>query len=121
MRTSSLATGAALAALFLLGCPRPPEERTGVACLEHTECGVCVAQPQCGWCMHEGVGSCIPNVGETEPGTPPQSCTDVGETWHFRIPDDPALPEGPPYCPRVASPDEAPASEGAGAEMEEAT
>ena len=107
MRSSRLLVFAAalvpLLGSLLLGCPRPPDERTGEACLGFTECGECVGQPQCGWCIEGGAGTCIPNQGETDPSTPPPSCSGEGQSWRYRIPDDPALPDGAPYCPRLSA------------------
>ena len=77
------------------GCGRPPDDRNPEACTQYESCGICAAQPQCGWCMSDGAGVCVPNLGEGEPATAPDSCGD----WRYRIADDPALPEGAPYCP----------------------
>lgn len=112
-------------AIALGGCPQGPEENTGEACLGFEECGGCAAQPQCGWCMEGGAGTCVPARSETDRDTPPDSCAGAGKTWHSRIPDHPSL-EGPPYCPRVPSPaEDEPAQEqdtsGDEVEMEEAT
>ncbi len=94
----------ALMAASLVGCPRPPDERTASACAEYASCGVCAAQPQCGWCMQGDEGVCIPNRGEGQPAEAPDSCGD-GHHWHFLIADDPALPEDAPYCPREVAED----------------
>ena len=67
-------------------------------------CGVCAAQPQCGWCVQDGSGACVPNLGEEDPGTPPPSCGE-GRSWRFLIADDPSLPPGPPYCPEEVASD----------------
>lgn len=98
-----------MVALFALGScggggggpDRDPDVRDESACANFTGCGECGGQPQCGWCITDGVGRCIANAGETERSTVPSECAG---TWHWRIPDDPALPAGePPYCPEVAS------------------
>lgn len=113
MRRIALLVPAALA-LLLGGCPQDPDDPTGEACLAFQECGECAGQPQCGWCMEGGAGTCIPARSETDRDTPPASCTGADETWHTAIPDHPSL-EGPPYCPRVASPEaQAPADEASG-------
>lgn len=86
--------------LLLMGCPDTgPDARTADNCVEFASCGVCVSQPQCGWCMQDGEGVCIPNRGEDQPREAPPSCGE-GRSWHTRIADDPALPEEAPYCPR---------------------
>ncbi len=102
--------GAGLAALLLAGCGpnrTGPEIRDTSACANFTGCGECAGQPQCGWCVVDGVGRCIGNAAEDDRETTPSACTG---SWHYRIADDPALPAGEaPYCPAVASAgDEAP-------------
>lgn len=92
----------ALMGVTLVGCPRPPDDRTANACAEYETCGVCAAQPQCGWCMEGGDGVCIPNQGEDNPSEAPTSCGE-GRSWRFLIADDPALPDDAPYCPREES------------------
>lgn len=81
-----------------------PDPRDGDACASYTGCGECAGQPQCGWCITEGVGRCIASDGETDRASTPSACTG---SWHFRIADDPELPAGePPYCPAVPSPED---------------
>lgn len=102
--------------LVLLGCPQGPDDPTGEGCLAFDECGECAGQPQCGWCMEGGAGTCIPARSETDRATPPASCTGAGNTWHTQIPDHVSL-QGAPYCPRVAPPDaQAPADDTTGGE-----
>lgn len=102
-----------LAGLLLAACGNSrtrPDDRDTSACANYTGCGECAGQPQCGWCITGGVGRCIGNVAEDDRAAVPSECTG---TWHYRIPDDPALPAGEaPYCPAVASAgDEVPAGE----------
>lgn len=90
--------------LALAGCPRPPQDRSREACPQYESCGLCVAQPQCGWCVADGEGVCVGNVAEESPESAPASCGE-GRTWHFLVPDDPALPPGAPYCPEERAPE----------------
>lgn len=88
-----------------------PDDRTPDACARFTTCGECVGQPQCGFCITDGVGRCVANRGETNPSEPPEDCAPPS-TWHYLIRDDQSLPEGAPYCPPVAPPEAADSSGG---------
>jgi hypothetical protein len=93
-----------------------PSVRTDDACAQYTGCGECVGQPQCGWCITEGQGRCAANAGETSPSEPAEAC---GGTWHYLIRDDQSLPEGAPYCPAVAPPEQQTSGEEAAETAEE--
>lgn len=96
-----------------------PDVRTGDACASFAGCGECVGQPQCGWCVTDGVGRCMANRGETAPAEAPETCAAPG-AWHYLIRDDQSLPEGAPYCPPVAAPEQTSGDEAAAIAEEEA-
>jgi hypothetical protein len=108
--------GVALAcamAPLLDGCAAKPEtgcqgglntELCFKQCAKFATCGVCAAQPACGWCAPDSgsPGQCIPALnGEDHRSERPDS--HCKQAWFYR-PADLSVPSGAGFCPGVPSP-----------------